>query len=91
MAKYNTFVVIDIKKRKPLMVTSSARKAAGLLTTDIRVEVWSENQKVDTIYTRTRDALRQYIEQEQAYIRAKQETAEKRNKRGWWRRAHPTH
>lgn len=86
MAKYNTFVVIDNKKRKTLLVTSSARKADRLLTPGVRVEVWSENRKVDTIYTRIRYALQWYIEQERDYIRAKQAAAENRNRKRRTRR-----
>jgi hypothetical protein len=78
-------VVIDSKKRKTLLVTSSARKADRVLAPGVRVEVWSENRKVDTIYTRIRYALQWYIEQEREYIRAKQAAAEKRNRQ---RRAH---
>ena len=79
MAKYNTFVVIDTKTRKPVLVTSSARKAAKLLMPGIRIEVWSENKKAETLYTRVGSALRCYIEQEKEYLRNKQAIAEKRN------------
>lgn len=85
MAKYNTFVVQKTKGGQTVLTTSSARKAAHLLMPGVRVEVWSENQKVDTIYTRTRDVLRQYMKMERAYIRAKQEAAEKRNKKDFRR------
>ena len=81
MAKYNTFVVQKTKGGQTVLVTSSARKAAKLLTPGVRVEVWSENRKVDTIYTRTGSALLWYIEQERDYIRAKQAVAEKRNRK----------
>ena len=50
MAVYNTFVVVDCKKRKPILVTSSARKASTLLKSGIRIEVWNENKKVETLY-----------------------------------------
>ena len=81
MAKYNTFVVIDTKTRKPVLVTSSARKAAKLLMPGVRIEVWSENKLTDTLYKRVGSALRCYIEQEKEYIAAKQARAEKRNKK----------
>ena len=79
MAKYNTFVVQATKNGKALLVTSSARKARQLLIPGARVEVWSENERVETIYTRTRARLDRYIEDERAYIRAKQAKAERRN------------
>lgn len=80
MAKYNTFLVLTTKGQ-PLLVTSSARKARGLLQTGVRVEVWSANTKVKTIYTRTRHLLDKYVTAEREYIQAKQEAAERRNKK----------
>lgn len=80
MAKYNTFLVLSTKGR-PLLVTSSARKARKLLQTGIRIEVWSANSKEETIYHRTRSALEKYVAAEREYIRAKQAAAERRNKR----------
>ena len=81
MAKYNTFVVIDTKTRKPVLVTSSARKAAKMLMPGVRIEVWCENKKVETFYKRVGSALQCYIKQEEEYIRDKQARAEKRNKK----------
>lgn len=80
MAKYNTFLVLSTKGR-PLLVTSSARKARKLLQTGIRIEVWSANTRVETIYHRTRARLDRYVTAERDYIRAKQAAAERRNKR----------
>lgn len=80
MAKYNTFLVVSTKGR-PLLVTSSARKARKLLKPGVRVEVWSANEKKETIYNRTRRVLDKYITAEREYIRNKQATAEWRNKR----------
>ena len=80
MAKYNTFLVLSTKGR-PLLVTSSARKARKLLQTGIRIEVWSANAKEETVYHRTRSRLERYVAAEREYIRAKQEAAERRNKR----------
>lgn len=82
MATYNTFVVVDCKKRTPTLVTSSARKARGVLATGFRIEVWSDNNKVNTIYYKDRSALRDYITLEKEYIRQKQEKATKRRD-GW--------
>lgn len=79
MANYNTFVVIDCKKRKPILVTSSARKANGYLTTGIRIEVWNNNEKLETIYESTKRyekrPLQPYIDKEREFIRIKQERA----------------
>lgn len=84
MAKYNTFLVIDCKTRKPLLTTSSARKANRLLTTGVRVEVWNDNKKVEVIYDADRkketNPLSPYITLEKEYIRKKQAKAETRNK-----------
>ena len=80
MAKYNTFLVLSTKG-KPLLVTSSARKARHLLQNGVRVEVWSANAKAETIYHRTRALLDKYVADEKEYIRAKQEAAERRNRK----------
>lgn len=83
MAKYNTFLVVDTKTRRPLLVTSSARKAKGELWKGRRVEVWNENAKVRTIYARQSDGMDIYIATEKEYISMKQLAAEARNlKRG---------
>lgn len=79
MAAYNTFVVQETKGGKPLLVTSSARKARQLLVgSGWRVEVWSDNQKVEIVHFKTRSQLEPYIEAEKDYIRQKQEKATKR-------------
>lgn len=81
MAKYNTFVVYDCKKRKNLLVTSSARKAKGELHVGVKVEVWNENTYIETVYARTMRGLDRYISEEKQYIAKKQAKAELRNKR----------
>lgn len=81
MAKYNTFVVYNCKKRKNLLVTSSARKAKGEFHVGIRIEVWNENTFIENIYFRTRRNLEKYISEEKQYIAMKQAKAEQRNKR----------
>ena len=88
MAKYNTFLVLSTKG-KPLLVTSSARKARQLLQIGTRVEVWSGNAKAETIYSRNRSLLDKYVTAERDYIRQKQEAAERRNKQR--RRKYETH
>lgn len=80
MANYNTFIAQETKGGKTMLVTSSARKVKQLLAPGIRIEVWSENKKTETIYTKTSALLGKYIEAERQYIREKQAKAEKRNK-----------
>ena len=81
MANYNTFVVVDCKSRKSILTTSSARKSAKLLQTGFRIDVWNENQKVETVYAKDRTMMKPYIEAEKEYIRQKQARAEERNRR----------
>ena len=80
MANYNTFIAQETKGGKTMLVTSSARKVKQLLSPGIRIEVWSENHKTETIYTKTCSLLDKYVEAERQYIREKQAKAEKRNK-----------
>lgn len=81
MAAYNTFVVIDCKKRTPTLVTSSARKVKRSLTSGFRIDVWNDNMKTAVIYHKTRNLLNPYISLEKEYIRKKQAKAtERRNK-----------
>ena len=81
MANYNTFIVVDCKSKKSILTTSSARKSAKLLQTGTRIDVWNNNEKVETIYAKDRSPMKVYIEAEREYIRKKQERAEARNKR----------
>ncbi len=80
MANYNTFIAQETKGGKTMLVTSSARKVKQLLSPGIRIEVWSENKKTETIYTKTQALLDKYVEAERQYIREKQARAEHRNK-----------
>lgn len=80
MAAYNTFLVMSTKGT-PLLVTSSARRARHLLEPGVRIEVWSANVKRETIYTRTKHLLGQYVTAEKEYIRQKQAAAEQRNRK----------
>ena len=80
MANYNTFIAQETKGGKTMLVTSSARKVKQLLSPGVRIEVWSENRKTETIYTKTRALLEKYVEDERRYIREKQAKAEQRNK-----------
>ena len=79
MANYNTFIAQETKGGKTMLVTSSARKVKSLLTPGVRIEVWSENKKVETVYTKTVTLLDKYVQSEKQYIREKQAKAEKRN------------
>lgn len=81
MAGYNAFIVYDCKKRKNILVTSSARKARKELHTGIKIEVWSENKLIETVYSKTAKVLNEYIGLEKQYIAEKQARAEQRNKR----------
>lgn len=81
MAKYNTFVVYDCKKRKNLLVTSSARKAKKSLYTGVKIEVWNNNNIIDVIYNNISNNLNRYLKEEKEYIKIKQVKAEEKNKR----------
>ena len=84
MANYNTFLVVDCKTRKPIITTSSARKARKELRTGVRVEVWNNNTLVERIYEADKrkeaDPLAPYVALEREYIRQKQAKAEARNR-----------
>ena len=80
MAKYNTFVVCDCKKRRNLLVTSSARKAETELVKGFKVEVWNENAHIETVYYNHAECLDKYIKVEKQYIAEKQKRATERNK-----------
>lgn len=83
MANYNTFLVVDCNTRKPILTTSSARKASKELKTGVRIEVWNNNELVTKIYESDKNnganPLSPYIQAERAYIRKKQAAAERRN------------
>lgn len=85
MANYNTFIVIDCNARKPILTTSSARKAYKHLEVGKRIEVWNNNKIVEKIrFSDTRlekNPLAPYIKLEREYIRKKQRKAEMRNRR----------
>ena len=80
MANYNTFIAQETAGGKTVIVTSSARKVKSLLVEGIRVEVWNNNRKAETIYIETKAQLDKYVAAERQYIREKQERAEQRNK-----------
>lgn len=75
MVNYNTFLVIDCNSRKPVLTTSSARKANKMLTTGFRVEIWNNNRLIEriTIKDKLKEKcpLQPYIELEKEYHRLK--------------------
>lgn len=85
MANYNTFVVVNCSTRKPIVITSSARKAYRELQIGIRIEVWNDNILIERIYEsdkkREENPMKPYIDMEREYIRQKQERATLRNQR----------
>ena len=81
MATYNTFIVQQTRNGRAELVTSSARKAEQMLRPGLRIEVWSRNEKTETIYTKSRSRMLPYITAEKEYIRAKQAAATERNQR----------
>lgn len=91
MANYNTFVVICCSTRKPIITTSSARKAYKELQTGVRIEVWNNNTLIERIYardkTQEKNPMKPYIDLERKYIQKKQEAATKRNMRRKSKRA----
>ena len=84
MASYNTFLVVDCNSRKPIITTSSARKAERELRKGTRIEVWNNNKLVIRIYESDRNKIQYpfmpYLKAEKEYIREKQAKAERRNK-----------
>lgn len=77
----NMFAVYDCKKRKNILITPSARKAKYELHTGIKIEVWTDNVYIETIYARTSRNMNKYISLQKQYIGKKQAKAEQRNKR----------
>ena len=85
MANYNTFLVVDCNTRRPILTTSSARKAYKELKTGVRIEVWNNNCLVERIYESDKkkeaNPLGAYIQAEREFIGRKQAAAEQRNRR----------
>lgn len=79
-ANYNTFLVMDCKARKPVLVTSSARKATDALKPGYRVEVWNGNELVTRIYAKNRAEMRSYVSAEKEYHAQKQARREHYNR-----------
>lgn len=79
--KYNTFVVLDCKTRKILLVTSSARKALKLLEKGKKIEIWSDNELQDVVYIKYSFKMVEYVSFEKEFIKMKQLKAEARNRK----------
>lgn len=77
---YNTFVVMDCKRRTPILVTSSARKARAELCIGRRIEVWNCNALVERIYTGSRYGMDDYVRAEKEYHAQKQAQREHYNR-----------
>ena len=79
---YNTFVVIDCKRRLNLEVTSSARKANSMMRTGVKIEVWNCNGLVETIHATEKEhrPMQPYINAEREYIANKQKRNQHLNK-----------
>ena len=80
----NIFVVVDCKKRAPILATLSASKAVGALKSQksgVRVEVWQDHVKVTIAYPKNYYKLDPYVQLEKQFIGRKQKKAEERNKR----------
>lgn len=80
MANYNTFIIYDCKRRKNVLVTSSARKAKEAIHTGFKIEVWNDNTLIEVIYANAICSINKYISLEKQYITNKQAKAELRNK-----------
>lgn len=76
----NVFVVVDCKRRKPVLATPSARKAMSMLKVGARVEVWIDNIHIETIYSKRPEKFKPFVLQEKQYIGRKQKRAEERNR-----------
>lgn len=80
-AAYNSFVVVDCKKRKTVFVTQSARKAKAALEKGRKIEVWNSGSLVESIYSTDGELFQPYVEAEKEYIAEKQRRHEERNAR----------
>lgn len=57
----NTFVVIDCKDRKNVLVTNSARKAKDKFYVGAKIEVWNNGIRIETIYLSTIAKICKYV------------------------------
>lgn len=78
---YPSFVVMDTNKRKNVLVTQSARKAAAALEKGRRIEIWYNGSMLMKVLSYEEGLMRDYIEDEKRYIAEKQRRHEQRNER----------
>lgn len=78
---YPSFVVMDTNKRKNVLVTHSARKAAAALEKGRRIEIWRDGKMLMKVLSYEEGLMRDYIEDEKRYIAEKQRRNEERNAR----------
>lgn len=78
---YPSFVVVDTNKRKNVLVTHSARKAAATLEKGRRIEVWNSGVLEERLYYWDTLAVNLLIAIERDYIAEKQRRHEERNAR----------
>jgi hypothetical protein len=51
-----------------------------MLETGFRIDIWNNNEKICSVYQKTRETMAPYIQAEKEYIREKQARAEARNR-----------
>lgn len=78
---YPSFVVMDTNKRKNVLVTQSARKAAAALEKGRRIEIWYNGSMLMKVLSYEEGLMRDYIEDEKRHIAEKQRRHEERNAR----------
>lgn len=78
---YPSFVVMDTNKRKNVLVTQSARKAATALEKGRRIEIWYNGSMLLKVLSYEGGLMQDYIEDEKRYIAEKQRRNEQRNER----------
>lgn len=78
---YNSFVVVDCKKRITILCTQSARKASAMLEKGRRIEIWNDGAIVKKVYNKNPENMVPYLRDEKEHIRRKQKNHEIRNER----------
>jgi hypothetical protein len=63
---FYTFIVQQTKAAKTLIVTNSVLKAEKLLEKGLRLEVWKNDQKIETIYFHTKAKIDKYLTRTEA-------------------------
>jgi len=74
------FTLIDTRSRKIALITASARKCRKLFRKGLKIEIWSNDSLIETIYNKNIADLSKYITQEKEYISNKQKRATERNR-----------